>query len=61
MNKKLEKLKELYIELKQLVLLYDYAINYNNQINLNKKEKEREKVKKMVLKKKFHGKELVVD
>ena len=57
-----KKLKELYKELKKLIILYDYALLYNKQIDEQQKEKQQEKgyVKKLVLKKKYYGKDLVV-
>ena len=57
-----KKLKELYKELKGLIILYNYALEYNEQIDEQQKEKKEEKgyVKKLVLKKKYFGKDLVV-
>jgi len=57
-----KKLKELYKELKGLIILYNYALLYNKQIDEQQKEKKEEKgyVKKLVLKKKYFGKDLVV-
>ena len=56
------KLKNDYLMLKQLVIAYKNAIEYNKSLDSqeNIKEKENTKVKKLVLTKKFYGKDLVV-
>ena len=60
MNRK-RKLKELYKELEELIILYNYALLYNKQIDEQPKEKqEHGYVKKLVLKKKYYGKDLIV-
>lgn len=63
-NSRLDNLKKLYEEAKLLSLYYQYAIWYNNRIDELKKEekmtKENKYVKKLVLTKKFRGKDLVV-
>ena len=53
----LEHLKNNYIMLKNLIIHYQYAINFNEKLD---KEKENVKTKTLVLTKKFYGKDLVV-
>ncbi|MGN1352774.1 MAG: hypothetical protein ACI4WF_01770 [Bacilli bacterium] len=57
------KLKNDYLMLKQLVIVYKNAIEDNKSLDSQEKEeniKENTKVKKLVLTKKFYGKDLVV-
>ena len=64
-KQQITKLKNDYLMLKQLVIAYKNAIEYNKSLDIqekeeNIKEKENTKVKKLVLTKKFYGKDLVV-
>ena len=64
-KQQITKLKNDYLMLKQLVIAYKNAIEYNKSLDRqekeeNIKEKENTKVKKLVLTKKFYGKDLVV-
>ncbi len=56
------KLKKLYKELQELIILYNYALENNKKIDESENEKQYEQgyVKKLVLKKKYYGKDLVV-
>ena len=56
------KLKKLYKELRELIILYNYALENNKKIDKLENEKQHEQcyVKKLVLKKKYYGKDLVV-
>ena len=65
-KQQITKLKNDYLMLKQLVIAYKNAIEYNKSLDRqekeeNIKEKENTKVKKLVLTKKFYGKDLVVE
>ena len=64
-KQQITKLKNDYLMLKQLVIAYKNAIEDNKSLDSqekeeNIKEKENTKVKKLVLTKKFYGKDLVV-
>ena len=61
-KQQITKLKNDYLMLKQLIIAYKNAIEYNKSLDSqeNIKEKENTKVKKLVLTKKFYGKDLVV-
>ena len=64
-KQQITKLKNDYLMLKQLVIVYKNAIEYNKSLDRqekeeNIKEKENTKVNKLVLTKKFYGKELGV-
>ena len=56
----LEKLKQNYLILREFVMYYKNALEYNHQIEEQEKEKSNVKVKKLVLTKPFYGKNLVV-
>ena len=65
-KKQIAKLKNDYLILRELVIAYKNAMEYNQSLDSqekeaeNIKEKENTKVKKLVLTKKFYGKDLVV-
>ena len=54
---KLENLRQNYLILREFVIYYKNALEYNNNLD---KQKENVKVKKLVLTKPFYGKELQV-
>lgn len=55
-------LKELLQEARNLIYYYQYALWYNRQVDVEKENKRNyEKVKKLVLTKKFMGKDILVD
>ena len=55
-------LKELLQEATNLIYYYQYALWYNRQVDVEKENKRNyEKVKKLVLTKKFMGKDILVD
>ena len=55
-------LKELLQEARNLIYYYQYALWYNRQVDLEKEKKKNQgKVKKLVLTKKFMGKDILVD
>jgi len=56
---KLENLRQNYLILREFVIYYKNALEYNNNLD-KQKEKENVKVKKLVLTKPFYGKELQV-
>lgn len=57
----LEKLRQNYLNLKEFVVYYKNALEYNEQIEQDsQKEQEEVIVKKLVLTKPFYGKNLVV-
>jgi len=57
----LEKLRQNYLILREFVVYYKNALEYNEQMEQEKqKEQEEVKVKKLVLTKPFYGKNLVV-
>ena len=57
---KLEKLRQDYLNLRELIIYYRNALQYNEQLKEKQKEKENVKVKKLVLTKPFYGKNLIV-
>lgn len=59
-KQQITKLKNDYLMLKQLVIAYKNAIEYNKSLDSQENIKENTKVKKLVLTKKFYGKDLVV-
>ena len=58
-KEKLNNLKNKYLELRELVILYNNALNYNDELDL-KNQKENVKTKRLVLTKPFYGKNLIV-
>lgn len=61
---RLDNIKKLCHEARSIVFYYQYAVWYNSQIALKQAEEENSKentpVKKLVLSKKFSGKDLIV-
>ena len=62
-KQQITKLKNDYLMLRELIIAYQNALEYNKSLDSqeeNTKEKENTKVKKLLLTKKFYGKDLVV-
>lgn len=59
----LENLRQNYLALREFVIYYKNALEYNKNLQNSQIEHEKEnvKVKKLVLTKPFYGKNLVVD
>lgn len=58
--RELARLKQEYLKLREIIIYYKNTLEANEFIEKEKKQQEEVKVKKLVLTKSFHGKNLVV-